>query len=229
MYVTYRTTYLGDKMPKYYLGSSNEKRIHNGYIGSVSSKKYRDIWNKELIENPHLFSIEILTKHSTRQEAIEMEQKLQVENDVVNSIFYINESIARKNGFFGRDVSGSNNPMFNKRGENNPNYGSKRSEETRQKMRIKNSRPMSEEQKEKIRTIRIGTTLSEKTKVKLSESLKGKKDTDEARHKKSEAQQKLRAAGLHFSQKVFTCPHCNKVGKGVNMKRYHFNKCKFIS
>lgn len=23
-----------------------------------------------------------------------------------------------------------------------------------------------------------------------------------------------------------TCPHCNKVGKGPNMKRYHFDKCK---
>jgi group I intron endonuclease len=24
----------------------------------------------------------------------------------------------------------------------------------------------------------------------------------------------------------YTCPHCSKVGKGPNMKRYHFDKCK---
>ena len=24
-----------------------------------------------------------------------------------------------------------------------------------------------------------------------------------------------------------TCPHCKKIGKGPNMKRYHFDKCKF--
>ena len=23
-----------------------------------------------------------------------------------------------------------------------------------------------------------------------------------------------------------TCPHCNKIGKGPNMKRYHFDNCK---
>ena len=25
-----------------------------------------------------------------------------------------------------------------------------------------------------------------------------------------------------------TCPHCGKVGKGPNMKRYHFDKCKKV-
>jgi hypothetical protein len=24
------------------------------------------------------------------------------------------------------------------------------------------------------------------------------------------------------------CPHCDKKGKGSNMKRYHFNNCKFM-
>lgn len=100
MYVTYRTTYLGDKMPMYYIGSSTEDRIKTGYVGSVSSQKYKDVWQKELSENPHLFITEILTRHSTHEEAIEMEQKLQIENDVVKSEIYINESIARKNGFF---------------------------------------------------------------------------------------------------------------------------------
>ncbi len=27
-------------------------------------------------------------------------------------------------------------------------------------------------------------------------------------------------------RKIVTCPHCNKVGGGGNMQRYHFDKCK---
>jgi hypothetical protein len=29
-----------------------------------------------------------------------------------------------------------------------------------------------------------------------------------------------------FQQKV-ECPHCNKIGNLINMKRYHFDNCKF--
>ena len=32
--------------------------------------------------------------------------------------------------------------------------------------------------------------------------------------------------GRHASQQEYTCPHCNKVGKGGGMKRYHFDNCK---
>jgi hypothetical protein len=34
------------------------------------------------------------------------------------------------------------------------------------------------------------------------------------------------AAGTHPSQVVRTCPHCGKVGRGPNMKRYHMDNCK---
>lgn len=32
--------------------------------------------------------------------------------------------------------------------------------------------------------------------------------------------------GTHSSQKVHTCPHCGKVGKGGGMLRWHFENCK---
>jgi hypothetical protein len=46
---------------------------------------------------------------------------------------------------------------------------------------------------------------------------------------KNEAQKridKLMADGLHACQVKHICPHCNKVGGGNSMKRWHFDKCK---
>jgi HNH endonuclease len=31
--------------------------------------------------------------------------------------------------------------------------------------------------------------------------------------------------GNHISQRIFTCPHCGKSGKGAVIKRWHFEKC----
>ena len=63
MYCVYLTKYTGNKLPSYYIGSTSLKRIENGYRGSVSSKEYKNIWKSELIDNPHLFEIEIISKH----------------------------------------------------------------------------------------------------------------------------------------------------------------------
>lgn len=119
MYCVYLTEYLGDKMPRYYVGSSSVKKIEEGYKGSVSSKLYKDVWHKELQDNPNLFQTNILTIHDTRKEATHNELLYQIQNDVVNNQKYINRSLARVDGFFGMDVSGKLNPMYgsNRMGE----------------------------------------------------------------------------------------------------------------
>ena len=33
--------------------------------------------------------------------------------------------------------------------------------------------------------------------------------------------------GYLVTRSELTCPHCDKVGKGPNMKRYHFDNCKY--
>lgn len=43
-YVVYLIKYLGDKLPPYYIGSSTETKLKNGYCGSISSKKYKIIF-----------------------------------------------------------------------------------------------------------------------------------------------------------------------------------------
>jgi hypothetical protein len=56
--------------------------------------------------------------------------------------------------------------------------------------------------KEKIRKSKIGSTLSEATKSKISAALKGS------------------------SKKQCICPHCGKRGGGGAMKQWHFDNCK---
>lgn len=69
---------------------------------------------------------------------------------------------------------------------------------------------------------------SESMKAKIKENPNivktnlGKKFSDETKRRMSEAA-KLR----HSKPKpIVTCPHCNKTGSSVAMKRWHFDKCK---
>jgi hypothetical protein len=104
-----------------------------------------------LQKNKHLFKLEILTHHRTRKAALSEELRIQLLNDVVNSTEYFNESLAKKNGFFGRIL----------KGELHPNYGKKIT-----------GRKHSEETKKKISKAHQGMTYSNETKEKLSISAK---------------------------------------------------------
>ena len=119
MYCVYLTTYAGDKLPPFYVGSTSKQKITEGYKGSVSSAEWKAIWEYELKNHPDLFNTWIISEHSTRKEALEAELKYQIENNVVESTQWINKSLAQPNGFFGMDVSGKNNPMYgsNRTGE----------------------------------------------------------------------------------------------------------------
>lgn len=208
-YVTYLVTYSGDKLPKFYIGSTSEERVMSGkYFGSISSKKYKESFLNEKKNNIHLFKIEILSYHNTREEAIKEELRIQIDLDVVKSLDYMNESLAKANGFFGRDNSG----------ENHPKYGLALSEETKNKISTtltgrlepeetrkkksdsklgeKNSfygKQHSYETKDKISKTKKGTAswnkgipMSDDAKKKLSESKKGKKASEETKKKLSE-------------------------------------------
>lgn len=123
-YCVYLTTYYGNKLPLYYIGSTSISKIQNGYKGSVRSKKYYKIWTEELKNNPQLFSTRILKTFYSRKMATYKEKMLQIKLNVVKSSMYMNESIACINGMFGRD---------NKK-ELHPLWGKPRSLETRRKV-----------------------------------------------------------------------------------------------
>lgn len=184
-FCVYKTTYSGDLLPPFYIGSSSIQKIKNGYRGTVLSKKYKDVWNKELKTNPKLFNVEILSTWPTRQEALTEELHLHNEFNVVKSSEFINMAKANIHGFLGMDVSGANNPR----------YGCIMSEETKTKIGNKNkNRKVSEETRKKLSISRKGKLFSESHKQNMKKpkpeyfrlNMIGKKQSLETQIKKSE-------------------------------------------
>lgn len=116
-YVTYLITYTGSKLPKHYIGSTSEDKISKGYMGSIKSKKWKSIYLDEIKNNKNLFHLTIINSFDDRNSALLDEYELHKKYDVVKSPMYFNESFANVNGYFGRDVSGSLNPMYGRTDE----------------------------------------------------------------------------------------------------------------
>ncbi|WPK33751.1 hypothetical protein [Escherichia phage AV109] len=112
MFIVYLTIYSGDKLPPFYIGSTSLEKHLNGYHGTILSKAYRKIYNKELLENPTLFDSCILSEHPTREEALKVEKDYQIRVQAHKNPLYMNMSLASPTGFFGRDVSGKNHPLY---------------------------------------------------------------------------------------------------------------------
>ncbi len=55
----------------------------------------------------------------------------------------------------------------------------------------------------KIKEVHIGRKASDETKSKMSEGMKG------------------------IKKKIIKCPYCDKEGGSSQMKRWHFDNCKF--
>ena len=113
-YCVYLTSYKGNKLPQFYIGSSTVERIQNGYRGSVKSKKYKSTFINEVTNNPHLFTTKIICFFQTQIEAVEKECHFQVKLNVVKSDMYINMSFARNFGWCGMDTKGVNSPVYGK-------------------------------------------------------------------------------------------------------------------
>lgn len=114
MFCVYLTTYRGNKLPPFYVGSSSVVKVSTGYRGTVSSKRYRKTWLSELKLHPELFRTQIVSYFTNRREALATESRLQKKLRVVKSEMYINQSIAAPNGFWGMDAKGKNSPSFGK-------------------------------------------------------------------------------------------------------------------
>lgn len=66
---------------------------------------------------------------------------------------------------------------------------------------------------------------SDETKAKISETRKNRiKDGTIAK-----VCPPLRPQNLEKANERVECPHCHKIGSRSNMKRWHFDKCKFLS
>ena len=96
MYVTYITFYSGNKLPPYYIGYTTTKNIEKGYNGSVTSKKYKEIWKEERTNNPHLFKTKIIKFWETKKEALSHEEKIHSMLKVNKNDLYINQCISNQ-------------------------------------------------------------------------------------------------------------------------------------
>lgn len=126
-------------------------------------------------------------------------------------------------------LSGDNNPMFGKKGEEHPAFGYKHSIEAREKIsKAHKGKKLSEETRKKLSKAlsgenhpMFGQKLSEEIRKKMSEAHKGKKLSEETRKKMSEAHK-----GKKFSEE-----HRKKMSAARNTTGYfrvskYKNPCK---
>jgi hypothetical protein len=93
-----------------------------------------------------------------------------------------------------------------------------RNRRSKQSINIHTGSKRSIETKEKMKISQTGKTKSDITKKKTSESLIGKTKSDITKKKLSESIKK--------SLPTYICDVCGKEGKGNTMKLYHFENCK---
>lgn len=105
-----------------------------------------------------------------------------------------------------RSNKGENNPMFgvHRFGEENPFFGKIHTEETKRKM--SNKRKMYYENNEN----------NTKNSIWINNGIFNKRLSKD----------EIIPEGYSEGLVVKTCPHCNTVGGGANMTKYHFDKCK---
>lgn len=187
MFTVYITTYLGDRMPPFYMGSTSFARLAKGYHGSVSSAKWSGIWKEEIKNNPHLFKTQAIPDATaeTAKEIVAVERDWQKLFDVVNDPDFINEAYANR-GFVSTPESQA------KAQETKIRTGTlSRQPETRAKIgdanRGRKMPPVKPETKEKLSLAGKGRILTDEHKARIAASNTGKTLSDEAKAKISSA------------------------------------------
>ena len=161
-YCCYITFYRGNKLPPFYIGYTlTDKYMYawDTYRGSVSSKKYKNIWKEEIKIHNELFQTRIISFHMTKDEAILREKKFHEALKVHKNPLYVNMKCSC--GKYGGRESGF-----------------KPDKETLEKMSLnrrgKYLGPRSNEVCKKLSVALMGHEVSQETRIKLSKALKGR-------------------------------------------------------
>jgi hypothetical protein len=87
-------------------------------------------------------------------------------------------------------------------------------------------RKHTEEAKSKIKAARALQTTSDETRIKMSNTRKGKPVTWDLKNTTPEANKKRSAKMSGIPKPKLVCPHCGKEGGAPTMKQWHFDNCK---
>jgi len=132
---------------------------------------------------------------------------------------------------FGYDTTGVSHSEETKKKISAGNKNKIVSEETRLKLsKSSKGRAHTQESKNKISAAHLGKTLTEEHKRNIGKTSKGRqanlgnKHTDEAKKKISIARTLSKGT---YKLPIIKCPYCSVEGGNNNMKRWHFDNCKF--
>jgi hypothetical protein len=205
-FIVYKTT--NNVNGKIYIGKHICNDLNDGYIGSGkllrrAIQKYgRDCFTREI-----LFSL------STEAEMNDKEAEL-VTEDFCNREDTYNVCPGGNGGFGYINSNGLNS---NRSRKPTPQQIQKMLETRKGKPRP----PVSEETGRKISKAKMGHTVSDDTRRKMSQTRKKLYSggmSDDIKKKISESLKNV-------ERQTYVCPHCNKTG-GAILKRWHFDNCK---
>ena len=234
MIFLYKTTNLLNG--KFYIGV-HEGNINDNYLGSgVTLKK---AIKKYGIIN---FKRDIIKIFTNSIDAYLAEAEM-VTIELINNKLCYNETLGGRGGWYHCIRYGDDNAM------RRPSVAKKCSEALKLAIspeeRKNRSNRMKKHRANGTIKVRSGFKQTDETKQKLSLAHKGRQsynkgkkmspDSKETRLKKKQAAIKRAQSfdmgsltrGKKYNMKIVTCPYCKIVGKGGNMTRYHFEKCKF--
>ena len=223
------------------------------YFSSSTDKEFI----KEQQENRHIFKYKIVKQFDSRKEAVCLEIKLHNKFEVAKNESFYNRAKQTSTGFDptgsklsderkkqisesckGRIFSESSKQKIRERAT-----GRKHSIASINKMKELKSN-VSDETKAKISSSKKGQTHTEETKQKMSETRRGEKNAMYCKPKSEETKQKIsnslknRKLSNEVKQKIsetlkgvakptIICSYCSKEGAVANMKRWHFENCKY--
>ena len=182
-YVIYLTEYLGDKLPRWYIGSTfKDNIITNNYNGTPKSKKWKCLYKEEQTNNKHLFKTEIIYECYDREAAIDIERKFQVLANAVQRDDYMNMSYA--GGSFGNGNLTTPESIAKGLETKRKNGNNVCKEETKMKIsQSNNGKKMSEEARTKMSVNGKGKVMPNSMKEKTAIRMLGNQLTDETKRK----------------------------------------------
>jgi len=228
---------------KWYVGSRTQKGCHpnDGYICSSKLVKpmilsNKNNWDRDIlyVGNPFTalqIEVAVLKEFDAKDNPTSYNQHNQ---DLKWSRYGCKdtEEVRTKKS---KARQGNKNPQYGKRGFLSPNWGRKlppKSAESKAKLSAALKGKKSWNKGKKM------PPLTDEQKAKLSAALKGKPSHWKGKKNKAVSEANKKRAGIKrpnhsvwMTGKTWICiericPHCGKQGRGGNMLRYHFDKCK---